>query len=146
MTQVVEDSGWEGGVAARLEEMDEVVRYVKNQNLGLDIPYRTNGRSHRYWPDFVVCVADPRSAGPDDLLHVLVEVSGQRDEAKVDKSATARDFWVPAVNAHGGFGRWAFAEVTDPFDVHHTIRAVAGEGTRRSAGADRLPGVAGDPS
>ncbi|WP_414654917.1 BPTD_3080 family restriction endonuclease [Iamia sp.] len=128
VTQVVEDSGWEGGVAQRIEEMDEVLRYVKNQNLGLDIPYRTNGRSHRYWPDFVVCVADPRSTGPDDLLHVLVEVSGQRDEAKVDKCATARDFWVPAVNAHGGFGRWAFAEVTDPFDVHHTVRAVAATG------------------
>ncbi len=37
--------------------------------------------------------------------------------------ATARTLWVPAVNNHGGFGRWAFVEITDPWDAEHTIRA-----------------------
>ena len=36
---------------------------------------------------------------------------------------TARTLWVPAVNNHGGFGRWAFVEVTDPWDAQRTIRA-----------------------
>jgi len=36
---------------------------------------------------------------------------------------TARTLWVPAVNNHGGFGRWAFVEATDPWDAQRTIRA-----------------------
>jgi type III restriction enzyme len=37
--------------------------------------------------------------------------------------AAARNLWVPAVNNHGGFGRWAVVEVTDPWDAMATIRA-----------------------
>jgi hypothetical protein len=40
----------------------------------------------------------------------------------------ARPQWVPAVNNHGGFGRWAFVEVTDPWDAKNTIRAEVAEG------------------
>jgi predicted nucleotidyltransferase len=49
-------------------------------------------------------------------------VSGLRDKDKVAKVATARTLWVPAVNHHGGFGRWAFVEVTDPWDAESAIR------------------------
>ena len=38
--------------------------------------------------------------------------------------ATARDLWVPAVNNHGGFGRWAFVEIADPWDAKKAIKAV----------------------
>ena len=30
--------------------------------------------------------------------------------------------WVPAVNNWGGLGRWAFLEVTDPWDAGNLIR------------------------
>ena len=30
---------------------------------------------------------------------------------------------MPAVNAEGTFGRWAFREITDPWDAQHAIRA-----------------------
>jgi type III restriction enzyme len=41
---------------------------------------------------------------------------------------TARTLWVPAVNNDGRFGRWAFLEISDPWDAKHTIRAtIAGE-------------------
>jgi hypothetical protein len=30
---------------------------------------------------------------------------------------------VPAVNNHGGFGRWAFLEIADHWDAQNTIRA-----------------------
>ena len=36
---------------------------------------------------------------------------------------TARTLWVPAVNNHGGFGRWAFLEILDPWDAGNAIRA-----------------------
>ena len=51
---------------------------------------------------------------------------GKTGEARKDKAAkvtTAQTLWVPAVNSHGGFGRWAFVEVTDPWDAQRTIRA-----------------------
>lgn len=34
---------------------------------------------------------------------------------------TARDLWIPAVNNHGGFGRWRFIEVTDPWEAASMI-------------------------
>jgi len=33
------------------------------------------------------------------------------------------ELWVPAINNHGGFGRWAFIEINDPWDAKNTIRA-----------------------
>ncbi len=30
---------------------------------------------------------------------------------------------IPAINNHGGFGRWAFLEIVDPLDAKNTIRA-----------------------
>ena len=42
---------------------------------------------------------------------------------KAAKVATARTLWVPAINNHGGFGRWAFIEISDPWDAKNTIRA-----------------------
>ena len=43
-------------------------------------------------------------------------MTGERKKEKEAKTATARTLWVPAVNNHGGFGRWAFLEITDPYD------------------------------
>jgi len=131
VTHVVEDSGWEGDVARRLEEMakaDGLVAYVKNQGLGFTVPYREAGRARAYVPDFVATFDDGH--GPDDLLHLLIEVSGQRDDNKKARVSGALDLWVPAVNAHGGLGRWVFGEVTDPFDVHATVRAALATAAR----------------
>ena len=122
VSHVVGDSGWEIEVAHRLESMDEVVSYVKNQGLGFTIPYTMDGRQHAYVPDFIVCLDDGH--GPDDLLNLVVEVSGERKKDKEARVAAARNLWIPAVNNHCGFGRWAFAEVTNPADVYATIRAV----------------------
>ena len=86
--------------------MDEVIRYVKNHNLGFTIPYTINGDEHQYHPDFIVRIDDGH--GPDDPLNLIVEVTGEKKKDKAAKVATARTLWVPAVNNHGGFGRWAF--------------------------------------
>jgi type III restriction enzyme len=90
------------------------VRYVKNQSLGFTIPYTLNGEEKQYSPDFIACIDD---------LNVIVEVTGEARKDKAAKVTTARTLWVPAVNNHGGFGRWAFVEVTDPWDAQRTIRA-----------------------
>ena len=127
ITHVVADTGsWEQKVAQSLEDMDEVRAYVKNdQHLGFKVPYTVNSEQRNYEPDFVVRVDD----GNPDLLNLIVEVSRrsdakEREEAKKTKVATARTLWVPAVNNHGGFGRWAFIEITDPWNTQTEIRAL----------------------
>ena len=121
ISHVVLDSTWEAKMAQTLEEMDEVVCYVKNHNLGFTIPYTLNGEEHGYIPDYIVRIDDGH--GRDDLLNLILEVSGEARKDKAAKVATARNLWVPAINNHGGYGRWAFLEITDPWDAKNTIRA-----------------------
>ena len=126
ISHVVADTGsWEQKMAQALEEMPEVVRYVKNQSLGFTIPYTLNGEEKQYYPDFV---AQMKVGGSSvrlqpDVLNLIIEVTGEARKDKAAKVTTARTLWVPAVNNHGGFGRWAFVEVTDPWDAQRTIRA-----------------------
>ena len=138
ISHVVADTGsWEQKMALVLEEMPEVVRYAKNQSLGFTIPYSLNGEEKQYYPDFIAQItvgsssvrlqpsrdASAFAGAPADLLNVIVEVTGEARKDKAAKVTTARTLWVPAVNSHGGFGRWAFVEVTDPWDAQRTIRA-----------------------
>ncbi len=115
VTHVPADSGWEAKMAQVLEDMAEVVRYVKNQGLGFTIPYTIDGESRSYIPDFIAVM--------DDGTNLIVEVSGAQRRDKKEKVATVRDLWLPAVNRHGGFGRWDFVEVTDPWDSESLLRA-----------------------
>ncbi len=116
---VADTESWEQKMAQALEDMDEVVYYVKNHGLNFLIPYTLEGQESNYIPDFIVRVND----GKDDLLNLIIEVTGEKKKDKAAKVATARNLWVPAVNNHGGFGRWAFLEITDPWDAQNTVRA-----------------------
>ena len=40
-----------------------------------------------------------------------------------DYVAAARNLWVPAVNNHDAFGRWAFLEITDIYEATKQTRA-----------------------
>ncbi len=118
---VADTDSWEQKMAQTLEDMPEVIRYVKNHNLGFTIPYTLNGEEKNYIPDFLACLDDGR--GPNDLLNLIVEVTGEKKKDKAAKVATARTLWGPAINNHGGFGRWAFIEIDDPWDAQKLIRA-----------------------
>ena len=117
---VADTESWEQKMAEALENLPEVIRYVKNHNLGFTISYTLNGEEKNYIPDFIAYIDDGR--GPDDLLNLIVEVTGERKKDKAAKVTTARALWVPAINNHGGFGRWAFIEVADPWDAQSLIR------------------------
>ena len=105
---------WEKAVAEILETLPSVAAYVKNDRLGFTIPYTMQGRSHEYIPDFLARIM-PRD-DDDPVRTMIVEVSGTLKNRNVtaEKANTARDLWLPAINAHGGFGRWGYAELTDP--------------------------------
>ncbi len=122
VSHVVGDTeSWEQKMAQTLEEMDEARAYVKNQGLSFTIPYTLAGQQRSYFPDFIVRFDDGH--GDDDLLSLILEVSGQRDKDKEAKVNTARTLWVPAVNNAGTWGRWAFIEISDPWDAKNTIRS-----------------------
>ena len=118
---VADTASWEQKMAETVENIPEVIRYVKNHNLGFTIPYTLNGEEKNYIPDFIACIDDGR--GPDDLLNLLIEVTGERKKDKAAKVATTGTLWVPAVNNHGGFGRWGFIEIADPWDGQNLVRS-----------------------
>ena len=132
---VVCDSDWEAELCRVVESHPRVRAYVKNHNLGLDVPYRYGSETRRYLPDFIVLVDDGR--GGDDLLRLVVEVKGYRREDAKDKKKTMDVYWVPGVNNLGSFGRWAFAELTDRLRNGGGLRGEAGGGVQGAGRAGR---------
>lgn len=118
LNYLVQDSNWESKVGQVLEDMVEVVCYVKNDRLGLRIPYTFEGDAAHYLPDILIRVA----TGDEESLNLVVEVTGERRKDKQVKVDTARTLWIPAVNNNGGFGRWSFYEVTDPYNAENDLR------------------------
>ncbi|MCU6453436.1 DEAD/DEAH box helicase family protein [Sphingomonas sp. A2-49] len=119
ISHVVKDSSWEVALAQALEGHGRVLAYAKNQALGFEIPYLDGGTMRRYLPDFLV-----RLDTGTEPLHLVLEMKGQRDESDKAKAQTARDLWVPGVNALGGYGRWAFAEFTDPYTTEDEFKTL----------------------
>ncbi|MEO5334912.1 MAG: DEAD/DEAH box helicase family protein, partial [Magnetococcus sp. YQC-5] len=110
---VVCDSDWEAEFC-RVAEAHPLVRaYVKNQGLGLEVPYLMGSTRRKYLPDFIVQIDD----GHDDPLNLVVEIKGFRGEDAKEKANTMQVYWVPGVNHLGKFGRWAFAEFTAVFEI-----------------------------
>ncbi|MCI0388066.1 MAG: DEAD/DEAH box helicase family protein [Acidobacteria bacterium] len=112
---VILDSDWEAEFCRVAEAHPRVKAYVKNHNLGLEVPYRYGSEMRRYIPDFIVLVDDGHSE--DDPLHLIVEIKGYRREDAKEKKATMENYWVPGANNNGQYGRWAFAEFTDVFQM-----------------------------
>lgn len=122
LNYLILDSDWEAEFCRVAEAHPRVRAYVKNHNLGLEVPYRYGSTQRKYLPDFVVLVDDGR--GADDLLHLIVEVKGYRAEDAKDKKATMETYWVPGVNALGTLGRWAFVEFTQVYEMQSDFAAM----------------------
>jgi len=110
---VICDGDWEAEFCRVVESHPKVRAYVKNQGLGLDVPYRYGSEVRTYIPDFIVQVDD----GHEDALNLIVEIKGYRREDAKDKKLTMESYWIPGVNNLGKYGRWAFAEFTDVYTM-----------------------------
>ena len=117
---VILDSDWEAEFCRVAEAHPRVRAYVKNHNLGFEVPYRFGSEKRRYLPDFIVLVDD----GQDDLLHLVVEIKGYRREDAKEKKATMETYWVPGVNNDGTYGRWAFAEFTEVYRIEAEFKSL----------------------
>ena len=110
---VVCDSDWEAEFCRVAESHAKVRAYVKNQNLGLEVPYLMAGQRKKYIPDFIVQIDD----GHPEPLNLIVEIKGYRGEDAKEKANTLRAYWVPGVNNLKKFGRWAAAEFTAVYEI-----------------------------
>ena len=113
VNHVVLDSDWEAEFARVAESHPRVIAYVKNQGMQFEVPYRNGTQHRRYWPDYIVRINDD---GPEPL-NLIVEVKGFRGTDAQLKAETMRKLWVPGVNNLGTYGRWAFAEFIDIYEI-----------------------------
>ncbi|TVQ91152.1 MAG: restriction endonuclease [Chromatiaceae bacterium] len=118
---VILDSDWEAEFCRVAEAHPRVRAYVKNHNLGFEVPYRYGSEMRRYRPDFIVQLDDGH--GEEDLLNLTVEIKGYRGEDAKEKKTTMEVYWVPGVNNLGTHGRWAFAEFADVYQIEADFKA-----------------------
>ena len=118
---VVLDSDWEAEFCRVAEAHPKVKAYVKNHNLGLEVPYRYGSETRKYIPDFIVQVED--GDGDGQPLNLIVEIKGYRREDAKEKKSTMETYWVPGVNNQGSYGRWAFAELTEVYQIESDFEA-----------------------
>nr|VFJ53588.1 MAG: type III restriction enzyme [Candidatus Kentron sp. DK] len=121
---VITDSDWEAEFCRVAERHPRVLAYVKNHNLGFEVPYRQGSQNRIYRPDFIVLVDDGH--GDTDPLHLVVEIKGYRGEDAKDKKLAMENHWVPGVNRQGEYGRWGFVEFTDVYAMQDNFDAVVG--------------------
>jgi len=112
---VLDTEKWEHSVAYRLERIDEVVSYARNDHLDFVIPYNWQGVDHEYRPDFLV-----RFKTKQGEVKVILEVKGLESEQDRQKKLAA-ERWVKAVNRQGEFGRWAYCVCRNPARVKDDI-------------------------
>ncbi|EYB66930.1 hypothetical protein DEIPH_ctg060orf0004 [Deinococcus phoenicis] len=118
-------SDWEAEFCRVAEAHPQVRAYVKNHNMGFEVPYRHGSEVRQYIPDFILKVDDGH--GKNDLLNLIVEIKGYRGEDAKDKKQTMDTYWIPGVNRLGVFGRWAFAELTDLHLMDENFTSVLSE-------------------
>jgi type III restriction enzyme len=118
---VVLDSDWEAEFCRVAEQHPKVIAYTKNHNLGLEVPYRYGSENRKYLPDFIVLVDDGHAS--DGPLRLVVEIKGYRREDAKEKKATMETYWVPGVNHLGSYGRWAFSEFTEMYQIESDFKA-----------------------
>lgn len=118
---IILESDWEAEFCRVAEAHPKVLAYVKNYNLGLEVPYQFGSESRKYRPDFIVLVDDGQ--GMTNPLHLIIEIKGYRREDAKEKKLAMDTYWVPGVNRLGTHGRWAFAEFTDVYEIEENFRA-----------------------
>ena len=104
----VADSTWEAQAAYEFDHNPNVAAWVKNDHIGFDVSYVFGGVFHKYRPDYLVRLQNAAA--------IIIETKGQ-DTPKDKTKRRYMEEWCKAVNAHGGFGKWAFAVCFKPDDL-----------------------------
>ena len=108
INRCVFDSTWEASDAYRLDDSPLVKSWARNDHLGFDVWYAFRGARRRYYPDFLVRLANGRM--------LVLETKGEVDDESRAKRQYLRE-WIRAVNEHGGFGEWVEDTAYKPEDI-----------------------------
>lgn len=98
------------------------------------MPYRDGATPRRYLPDFIVKLDD--GSGPDDPLHLVIEIKGYRGINAQLKAEVMSAFWVPGVNNLKTHGHWAFAELRDGYAMEEQYAQAVSRLTRPRQAAE----------
>ncbi len=109
------DSSWESHAQREMEKSDLVHSFAKNDHLDFFVLYACEGNVRKYFPDFIVRLADG--------THLILEIKGEAGP-EVNAKKAALNEWVEAVNQDGRFGWWHHAISFDPSDIGETIAAL----------------------
>ena len=112
INQCVHDSAWEATEAYALDRSDLVDAWVKNDHLGFEVFYVHAGVVRKYWPDYLIRLANGTM--------LVLEVKGRAREEDRTKRRFMEE-WCKAVSDHGGFGRWECAVSWRPGDIHDIL-------------------------
>ena len=117
---VADTDSWEQIAAKTLEEIDEVKHYVKNHFLGFNIPYMYDDEEKNFVPDFIAVV----KTNNGEEVNLIIEISGWSNDLtghKAEKRRYTTDYWIPATNQLGTYGRWEFIEIDDIDNIKPTL-------------------------
>ncbi len=117
---VAEQDSWQEMAAKTLDNMENVVAYVKNTYLGFRVPYTVGDESKEYQPNFIVKIRKPNS----DVLNLIVECEDFDSDKSGNKDAKRhylKDYWIPAANNLKTFGQWDLLEVRDIDQLENLI-------------------------
>src|SRR6266542_2315048 len=108
---VADTESWEQICAKTLEELPQVISYVKNAFLGFTVPYVAHGKDKLYYPDFIAkCVTKDGV-----IINLIIEVTGMNKD-KADKKWYVENRWLPAVNEvreKYEMDEWHFIEIAN---------------------------------
>ena len=113
ISHCVYDSGWEASEAYFLDKSNLVESFVKNDHLGFYILYNHKGVIRKYYPDFMIRLANGE--------YLILETKGVDSQ----QNKTKREFlneWVNAINNHGGFGKWNWNVSFHPSDMEQILK------------------------
>lgn len=105
------------GIAERHDEpFNHIAAYVKNSNLGFEVPYLMDGLLKSYFPDFILQV----SIHQKKHVKLAVDLQNSNDDF-LRKKLIMEKFWIPGVNNEGSFGRWAFLPISPNASIRNAL-------------------------
>lgn len=108
---VADTETWEQIAAKTLEELPQVLSYVKNSFLGFAIPYVKDGKDRQYFTDFIARV----NTGNGTVKNLMIEITGMSQD-KAEKIWFVENRWLPAINAlkdKYAYPEWHFIEIAN---------------------------------
>ena len=117
---IAEDNSWQQIAAQTLDAMECVVAWVRNQYLGLRIPYTVSDENKEYQPTFIVKV----KTKDENTVNLIVECEDFDSDKSGNKEAKRhylKDYWIHAANNLKTYGQWDLLEVRNIDELENLI-------------------------